>query len=206
MIYDDVSKFSACVIGCGGLGGYVIEALVRSGIKKLVLFDDDVFEKSNLNRQLLCCYDSLGKSKVLAYRERVEKVSNCTVEAINERFEQSNASAIDFVDIVVDCTDNIQSRLLIAKECKKRDKMLVHGAVEGVEGQVALCSPKKDTIERLYKNIADEKHNTNAITVMMTASIQATVALKTLLGEASQFVDKLILIDSTAPSIVHLDF
>ena len=72
---DSLKNFKVCVVGCGGIGGYVIEMFGRIGIGNITAVDGDVFEESNLNRQILSSTDNLGFSKALEAKIRMEKVN-----------------------------------------------------------------------------------------------------------------------------------
>lgn len=186
---------TALIIGCGGLGGYVIEQLARYGVGNLVLMDGDAFNQSNLNRQLMSTKSNLGSSKVAICKERIEQISDAKVIAISQMLDEKNANIIDKVDIVIDCVDNIKSRLILAKECDKRDKILVHGAVEGQEGQVMLCYPKINNLKKLFTNNQEIKHFTNSYSVATIASLQCNLAIKALLGEGEKFNNQLFIVN-----------
>ena len=101
------------VLGCGGLGGYIIEMLARAGVGSLVLIDGDTFSESNLNRQLLCTEEKMGKNKAEAGRDRVQSINSVVeVRACTEYFRDENADALlQGCDLVLDALDNNTSRL-----------------------------------------------------------------------------------------------
>lgn len=203
---ERLSSKTVLVIGCGGLGGYVIEELSRAGVGKMILVDGDVFSRSNMNRQLMAKEETLGQSKVEVYGKRLKEISSCQVETHKEFFTKDNAHLIDKADVVVDCVDNVDTRILIAKECKKRGKSFVHGAIEGEEGQVMLCTPDDDTFEKYYARVDDTiRHETVSYAVATVASIEANVTVKTLLGMSDKFEKKLILIDLESVFVKIID-
>ena len=101
-----------CVVGCGGLGGYVISALVRIGVGRITIVDSDSFEESNLNRQIFSQEDNLGQPKVKVIADKVKKInSEVKVKPLQVKLEEANASEIIAgVDCVVDCLDNFGAR------------------------------------------------------------------------------------------------
>ena len=101
-----------CVVGCGGLGGYVISALARIGIGNLTIVDCDAFEESNLNRQIFSRERNLGKPKVQVVADAVSEInSEIKVNALQVKLEEANASEIiSGADVVVDCLDNFEAR------------------------------------------------------------------------------------------------
>src|SRR5690606_26423944 len=108
------------VVGCGGLGGMVIECLARVGVGHLRVVDGDVFEETNLNRQLLSSTMNLGRSKTLAAYQRVLAV-NPLVEVDTVQADLTDESALGLLadcDAAVDCLDNIPSRLVLQQAAK----------------------------------------------------------------------------------------
>lgn len=106
------------VFGCGGVGGNVIEALARSFVGKITVVDNDTVSLSNLNRQLLATYDTVGKSKVDVAKDRILSINpQCEVTALNMFFLPENATEIDFTqyDYIVDAIDTVSAKLELAK-------------------------------------------------------------------------------------------
>lgn len=195
MIKNITIDKTALIVGCGGLGGYVIEQLARYGVGKLILMDADIFKFSNLNRQLMSTKSNLGKYKVDICKERVEQISDTKVIAISQMLDKNNANIIDNVDIVIDCVDNVSTRMLLATECDNRNKILVHGAVESQEGQVMLCYPQKNNLKKLFANCKETSHFTNSFAVATIASLQSNLAIKALLNEGDAFNNKLFMVN-----------
>lgn len=131
------------VIGCGGLGGTIIEMLARMGVGELVLVDKDCFDLSNINRQLLSDFSNLGLSKVEVAKERVRLINPYVKTAIfNEELNENNVSAIiKNCDVVVDGLDNILTRIILSRECQTQGIPFVHGAIHGTLGEVTVFLP-----------------------------------------------------------------
>ncbi len=110
------------IIGIGGVGGACFLALVRMGIRNIDVVDSDSFDVSNLNRQLLCDYSSIGKSKV---KEAIRKAKEINPDIIVNGYEmflnEANFKDIDFTkyDYVVDCCDTVTTKLLLIEMCLK---------------------------------------------------------------------------------------
>lgn len=99
---------SIAVIGCGGQGGYVIEYLIRLGVKSLLIWDGDIFEESNLNRQIGCTLNTIGKNKAEIMYERCKEINPSTeVICFNHYFGLKNDDLdnIKKADIIINCTD-----------------------------------------------------------------------------------------------------
>ncbi|MBR4800564.1 MAG: ThiF family adenylyltransferase [Clostridia bacterium] len=186
---------SVMVIGCGGLGGFVIEELARLGIQNLVLVDGDVFAESNMNRQLESGLDTLGKNKALVYKSRLERKGRTHVTAVPEFFSEDNASLLDSVDVVMDCVDTAKARLFIEKKCEERGKIFVHGGLEGSFGQACVCFPGDKTLSKFYANHTEQPHRTNAFTVATVASLQVALLNKLMADETEEIKNKLVLVD-----------
>ncbi len=176
------------VAGCGGLGGYVIENLGRVGVGHLRIVDGDVFEESNLNRQLLSSHINLGKPKVLAAKQRMQAVNpQIEVEGFQTRITAENASELmQGCDLVVDCLDNISSRKNLQAACEETGLALVHGAVAGWRGQVCVILPGEKLLDKLYPNPMAErgeeaKQGTLSFTAATLGSIQASLVINQLL-------------------------
>lgn len=181
-----LGQCSAAVVGCGGLGGYVIEALVRIGVGGLRLFDPDVFTSSNRNRQLNALERTLGRNKAETAAERAAAIHDRTVvRAIATDF-RTEEEAFATVDVVIDCLDDIQARRDLAGVCRRFDLPLVHGAVKDWYGQVGVQLPGNDLLALLYPERTgrprQEPLPVLSFTVTAVASLQAAEAVKLLLG------------------------
>jgi len=185
---EKLKDFRVCVLGCGGLGGYAIEMLGRLGIGYITAVDKDVFEETNLNRQILSDMNSLGKSKALMAVERMKLVNpEVFVNAIVDEFNFENGKdIIKGHDIVIDALDNIEGKLTLQDICEELGIPFVHGAIAGWYGQVTTVFPGDKTLKFLYKKemrkgIEKELGNPS-FTPALVASIQVSEALKVLIG------------------------
>ena len=178
------------VVGCGGLGGMVIECLARIGVGHLRVVDGDVFEESNLNRQLLSSRMNLGRPKALAAQQRVMAVNSLVeVDAVQENLTAENAlELLAECDVAVDCLDNIPSRLVLQQAAKAAGIPMVHGAVAGWLGRICVIQPGEDLLNLLYPGTEEAqgeelKAGTLSFTAALTASWQAAETVKLLLGK-----------------------
>jgi molybdopterin/thiamine biosynthesis adenylyltransferase len=188
------------VVGCGGLGGYVIEQLVRIGVGRLHLFDPDVFTPSNCNRQLNALARTLGQNKAEVAAERSTAIHPfCKAVAFAADFRAVTDEEAMRVDLVVDCLDNAPARRDLAALCQTKKLPLVHGAVNGWYGQVGVQRPGGDLLARLYPersvSVPEEPPPVLSFTVAVVASLQAGEAVKLLLGLDSPLHDNWLHID-----------
>lgn len=115
---DELSKCRVAVFGIGGVGGYVCEALARSGVGSLALFDGDTVAVSNINRQIIALSSTIGKYKADVMKDRIAEINpDAEVEAYNIFFREENADKFDFTrfDYIVDAVDDIKAKLTLAK-------------------------------------------------------------------------------------------
>ncbi|MCL2115173.1 MAG: HesA/MoeB/ThiF family protein [Methanobrevibacter sp.] len=140
------------VIGCGGLGGTVIEMLARMGVGELNIVDKDSFDMSNLNRQLMSSIDSLGKSKSEVTKEKIRLINPYV--KVNAFYEELNGENLDKIigncDIAIDALDNLATRVLVSRYAKEKEIPFVHGAVHGTMGQLTVFNNTTVTYEELF--------------------------------------------------------
>lgn len=198
---EKLKEFRVCIVGCGGLGGYIIEMLARLGIGCLTLVDYDVFEESNLNRQILCKEDSIGISKVEIARNRIKEInSDVEVTFIKEEIKEDNCrEIIKNHNIVVDALDSISVRFILQNSCEELGIPMIHGAIGGWFGQVCTILPGDNTLSLIYKNginkgIENDLGNP-AFTPANIASIQVGEVIKVLLSKGSTLRNKLLIVD-----------
>lgn len=173
------------VVGCGGLGGHLIDMLARIGVGFLRVVDGDVFEPSNLNRQLLSEVPLLGVSKAKAAAAKVSRVNPETeVEAIAGFLTEKNARQLVLsCDAVLDGLDNIDSRRILAKECEKAKIPFIYGAVSGWVAQAAVSMPGDHLVETLYpEEVVLKNKSVLSFTPALCASIQVALCVKLLTG------------------------
>lgn len=124
LIGDDpierLKQAKVAVFGIGGVGGFCVEALARSGIGALDLYDDDTVSESNLNRQLAALHSTIGHPKAEVVAERVKDINpQCQVRAIRMFYLPENADTVDFTqyDYVIDCIDTVTAKLDLVQRC-----------------------------------------------------------------------------------------
>ena len=116
-----LTRARVAVFGVGGVGGYVVEALARSGVGTLDLIDDDTVNITNINRQIIALHSTIGRHKVDAAKARVLDINpGAAVNAYKTFFTPETADAFDFTqyDYVVDAIDTVAGKLELAVRCK----------------------------------------------------------------------------------------
>ena len=117
---DKLQNKHVAIFGVGGVGGYVVESLIRSGIGHISIFDNDVVSITNINRQIIALYSTIGQYKVDVLKKRILDINpNCEVHAYKMFVDENNINDIDFsqFDYVVDAMDTVKSKIAIIKKC-----------------------------------------------------------------------------------------
>ena len=197
-----LNKSKVCVVGCGGLGGYIIEMLGRLGVGSITGVDGDVFDETNLNRQLLSKENTIGKSKAIEAQIRMADVNpHIKVIPIVEYLNESNA--VDILkdhQVIVDALDNIPSRLILQEFSSKLNIPLVHGAIAGWYGQVSTIFPNDMTLDKIYRK--DESYGLEkelgnpSFTPALISSIQVSEVVKILINRGYLLRNKLLFINT----------
>lgn len=193
---DLLAKKKVLIIGCGGLGGNLIENMLRIGVGTIVAADPDRFEESNLNRQLLSSEPLLGTLKAEAAKTRAAAVNKAVdFYAVAEPFSKENGdSLVAGCDLVLDGLDNVKDRLVLEDICAQQNVPLVHGAILGELVQVGVVPPGSGMLHALYANVTFGKNSKSSIayTPACCAAIQCAEALKLLLGQRPPLWGKLL--------------
>ena len=119
-----MARLSGCyvaVFGVGGVGGYAVEVLARSGVGAITLIDNDCVSISNINRQIIALLSTVGRPKVEVARERILDINpECKVTTLQQFYLPENADEIDLTtfDYVVDCIDTVKAKLELIRRCR----------------------------------------------------------------------------------------
>jgi len=202
-----INDSSICIIGCGGLGTSAAQYLSMSGIGKLVFIDHDSIVLSNLNRQTLFTDKDIGESKCKVLTKKIKNINkSITVNYYKKKINENNIDQyIENCSIVLDCTDNFESRLIINKFCHNKKKILVSAALQNFDIQAFIFSSWSNKKNPCYKCIfpnltANENLSCDEMGIIASVAglggiIQANLALNYILNLHNNF-NELILLDS----------
>ena len=201
-----LTESRALIIGAGGLGSPVAMYLASAGVGNIVIVDFDHIELSNLQRQILHGTSDIGRQKVDSAKETLEELNpDITVTTINKRLEEDELrEQVKLADIVLETTDNFQSRFLLNRLCVQEKKPLVSGSVIRFEGQLSTFRSDRDDspcYHCLYKE-SDElgetcsQNGVLAPVVGIIGSVQATEALKVLTDLGTDLSGRLVMFDA----------
>lgn len=150
---DSLFKAKVAVFGIGGVGGYVVEALVRSGVSNFVLVDSDTVQLSNINRQIIASLDTVGKYKCDVMKERILSINkDANVECHKCFFLPENKAEFDFssYDYVIDCVDTVTAKIAIVLECNKTNTKVISAMGAGNK-----INPSMLMVSDIYKTKVD---------------------------------------------------
>ena len=185
-------RSSILIIGAGGLGSIASLYLTTSGIGQITIVDFDTIDESNLPRQILFKTDDLGQNKALITKQRLMAYnSDAVINSIDKKLSEDEMNKlISQVAIVIDATDNLESRLMINKICYNLRKPLIVGAAIRYEGHVLTLNNAKDQhscLNCLYssgdENLEDcEGNGIMSPVAGIIGSMMANECIKTLTG------------------------
>ena len=203
---DRLAAANVLVIGAGGLGCTVLLQLAAIGIGQIGIVDYDKVELSNLHRQILYNEQCIGKYKVDIAKEKLLQLnSTIKIETYNEYIQNKNVLKIfQSYDLVIDCSDNFQTRYMINDACVLLNKVLIYGAIYQYEGQVTIFNVEKNSTHSAnYRDLfpvppkPDEAPNCNVTGALgllcnIIGNIQATEAIKYIIGKGDLLANKIL--------------
>jgi len=200
-----INDSTILIIGMGGLGSPTALYLAATGVGHIIIADFDQVELSNLQRQIIHSTSDIGDDKVNSAKSKLLELNpNITVTVVNEIMHSDNLSSlIQDVDIVLDGTDNFESRFEINKACVEHHKPLISAAVIRFEGQISVFKGyevEQPCYQCLYSEQGDGRESCVENGVLapvagLVGTIQALQAIKVLLGLGEQLCGELLLID-----------
>lgn len=191
------------IAGLGGLGGYLLEHMLRLGPGFIRAADGDVFDETNLDRQLLSAPSQLGRPKAEAAAERAKLVApGLDFEAVSEFLDGENClRLLRGCALALDGLDNAESRLVLERGCAEVGIPLVHGAASGLCFEAGVVPPGSGMLARLYppgRQAMDRMARGPAVAAC--AAIQCAQAEQILRGERPTLWGKLLTADLAGPS------
>ena len=196
------------IVGMGGLGCPAAMYLSAAGVGHLIIADDDTVEITNLQRQIAHEQSNLGESKVSSAETTLKGLNpDVRITQINNRLEGDLLEKVVVsADVVVDASDNFNTRFAVNQSCLKNKKPLVSGAAIRMEGQVAVFdseNPESPCYQCLYSECDDDDASCSQNGVMaplvgIIGSVQAMETIKLITGIGNSLVGRLLLLDATA--------
>lgn len=180
--FNILKNSNVCIVGSGGLGGYVLEQLLRIGIGSITIIDYDIFEETNANRQILCTEENIGKAKVDIAKEHAKLInSDVNVSTVLAKLTNENAKyLLQGYDIIVDALDSGKDKLVLFNGARLLNIAVMHGAIQEWSLQASLIMPNDSfSLEYLYDDKSEQKNiSCLAFTPAICASIQVAEVVK----------------------------
>ncbi len=185
-----LAKATIAVVGIGAVGTVVSEILTRAGVGKIILIDRDIVEISNLQRQSLFTEEDLHVPKALCAKEKLAKINadiSISAESIDLTYENITMLKTEYKpDIIVDCTDSLNTRFLLNDFCMQQKIPLIHGAAVGTTGNIFVI--KENACLRCFLSEKQAEGTCDTIGVLGTithliGTLQANEVLKLILGK-----------------------
>ena len=160
--YNKIKSKKVIIFGVGGVGGYVLEMLARSGVENITIVDYDIVTESNINRQIIATIDNIGKLKVECFKDRINQINNkCNLICIAEKLTSENINSFDLkqYDFVIDCIDMITSKIALIKYCYDNDIKIISSMGAGNRHQLPrfeICDIYKTHNDGLAKVLRGE--------------------------------------------------
>jgi len=180
-----LKRLKIAVIGAGGTGTPVLVQLVRLGVKDIFLFDNDVIQSSNLNRQFMFGVSEIDEPKAEVLKRKIDSwnIQGVDIKCFNEYICDNNISMLDNRDFIFDCCDNFRTKFLLNDFCVSRDIVLIHSGVNRYNGQVYIVNGcKGKSLRYFFSEVPEEEKNINIISnAMLTANIQVNEFLRFLM-------------------------
>ena len=201
----------ALVIGAGGLGSPVVLYLGSAGVGRITVVDHDTVDATNLQRQIAHTLDRVGQPKAESARTAIAQINpDPQVTVVNQRADAALLdSLVASADVVLDCTDNFDTRQQVNAACVRHGKPLVSGAAIRMDGQVSVYDTRRDDApcyaclfpaEQTPEETRCATLGVFAPLVGIIGAVQAAEALKLLSGMGSQMAGRLLMLDGRALS------
>jgi len=194
---EKLKKARVFIAGAGGLGSPISLYLAAAGVGTIRIVDRDRVDLNNLNRQVLHRDDDIGEKKVDSALTKLAGLNpSIHIETAWEIITEQNVSdLVADADLVIDAMDNFPTRYLLNKAAIDRNIPFIHGAVSGFEGRVMTIIPGKTACLRcMFRGpIPEEKFPVVGVTPAVIGSIQATEAIKYIIGIGDLLENRLLM-------------
>ena len=189
--FEKIKEKTVLVVGLGGVGGYAVESLIRSGINNIILIDFDKIDESNLNRQIITNNNNIGQYKTDVMKERILSINpECNVSLHNIFLDKDSISILDNyqIDYIVDACDSVQAKKLLIDYSLDKDIKLISsmGTANKIDPtKLSITDIRKTSYDPLAKilrkYVIDKKTNKKVMVVSSTEQPIRTDILSSLM-------------------------
>ena len=175
---EKIKSKTVLIIGLGGVGGYALEAIIRCGIGKVIIVDNNVVDITNLNRQILSLASNIGRKKVDVAKERIKSINNeIEVITIDDFITKENIEILfkEDIDYVIDACDTIETKKQLIRECLVRKIKIISSMGTGNKLDptkfeiVDIRKTSYDPIAKIIRKMVKEEHIKEKIMVVCSS-------------------------------------
>tara|TARA_B100000073_G_scaffold344499_1_gene351439 strand:+ start:1216 stop:1965 length:750 start_codon:yes stop_codon:yes gene_type:complete len=202
-----ISSSKVFIVGAGGLGCPIADLLCRSGVGEIGIIDHDKISLSNLNRQILYDTSDINKFKVEVLKHKLKKINSLVkVNIFRKKIDKKNIdNLISKYEIIIDASDNFDTKFLLNERCIKHQKKLVVGAISRFDGHIFVFNfqDKKNVCLKCFyqdkpsDNILNcDQEGILGTTASVIGSLQANEVLKTILGLKNKYNNSILIVNT----------
>ena len=180
---EKIKSKTVLIIGLGGVGGHALESIVRMGVERVIIVDNDIVDITNLNRQLISLNSNIGEKKVDVAEKRILDINpNCNVIKLDKFIDENNILELFKYDIdyVIDACDTVTTKILLIKECLNRNIKIISSMGTGNKfhpEKLEITEIKKTSYDPLAKVIRNKFKNEKR-KIMVVSSTEKGVKLE----------------------------
>ena len=180
--YNNINKKQIAIVGCGGIGSPLAQLLVRGGFKNILLIDNDMIDKSNLQRQIYD-YQDVGMIKSTSLKFHLEKINpNVKIELVEDILTPENIDdVLKNSEFVIDATDDFEVRRLINSYCEKTNKFWQYNAAVMSEVMTCVFDGRQKKFNKVFPKKVSNISCCEAGVLASTTFISASIAYQELL-------------------------
>lgn len=176
--FKKINESSVLVLGLGGVGSYAVEALVRSGIGKIILVDKDIIDVTNLNRQLMSLVSNIGQNKTDVFEKRIKDINpDCQIIKITDKITNDNINLLfeNNPTYIIDACDTIETKKALIRECLNRNIKFISSMGTGNKINPSLLKivdirkTNYDPIARIIRKMVKDENLKGKITVICSS-------------------------------------
>ena len=186
-----IKALNVLVLGLGGVGGYVVESLVRCGVSNITLVDGDTIKPSNINRQIIATVKNNNKYKTKEWKKRIKKINpDAIVNIINTHITEDNMEVLFSMkyDYIIDCCDTSKVKIKLIKECHEKGIKVVSsmGMANKMDAtKIMISTLDKTETDPLAKKIRSEIRNKDIMRDVTVVYSNETPINNTMLGSTA---------------------
>lgn len=209
---DKLLNSKVLVMGAGGLGSNVVMNLAALGVGQIKIIDDGIIEESDFNRQIIHKYKNIGRARVMSAKDWISEFNpDIKVELDKIKIDELNYfNVIQGYDIIIDCFDTYEKKFMLNEIALRHNKILIHGKVSGLTGQVTTIVPNKtgclSCVIQKPRVFKPEQKTSLSPVITTIAGLQAQEALKIITGFGTPLLNRMVMFDGEKSEFRHIAY